>query len=203
MAASTPGFAPTPTAASTPGLSTRSSRSVSVDHPMGAVSAAAPVVDPNSDASPSTHDHAFSLEKDAETSKEELTALPREDEADEISAADYDPDQGDDDRRRVHGQGHGNGHGHAGETKKEDGGVKVESDDEEEEEIEVEEEEEDDDEDDMFAIGTADDKPKKTKRVVKRKKKDHANVPVRLCLAGARRRRLHEGRVPHTPHFTG
>ncbi|KAG0657226.1 U4/U6 small nuclear ribonucleoprotein prp4 [Rhodotorula mucilaginosa] len=183
------------TAPGTPGLggssNPPSTRSTSVD-PLQAASA-------SEQKSGTT---TFSLEKDAQTSAEEQTAMPREDEADEISAADYDPEKerkrGDDDRQRVRDRERDRaelaagssdvaaaaaaaaGTEPKGETVGNGGG---DEEDEEEEVIEVEEEEEDDDDDDdddMFAIGTEDSSKKKEKkkktRVVKRKK--GGNVPL-------------------------
>jgi serine/threonine-protein kinase PRP4 len=85
--------------------------------------------------------------------------------ADEINAADYNPDGADDDRRQKREL-------EKERVRKEQEELKAESEDEE---IEIEEEEEDD-EDDMFAIGTG--AAKKPKKVVKKKVKK-SGVPVR------------------------
>ncbi|BGP53647.1 U4/U6 small nuclear ribonucleoprotein prp4 [Rhodotorula sphaerocarpa] len=164
-AATTPGGLAT---APPTGPSTRSgSRSRSVD-PSAAVAAG-----------------VFSLEKDAATSHAEQTALPREDEADEISAAEWRMERGDDDReRRQHGAGGAGatGGGVGGGI----GGVKREEGEEgEEEEVEIEEEEEeDDDDDDMFAVEGGPKPPKKTRKVVRRKKQA-GPVLVNRGLSGA------------------
>lgn len=173
-AATTPGGL---AAAPPTGPSTRSgSRSRSVD-PSAAVAAG-----------------VFSLEKDAATSHAEQTALPREDEADEISAAEWRMERGDDDReRRQHGAGGAGaaGGGVGGGI----GGVKREEGEEgEEEEVEIEEEEEeDDDDDDMFAVEGGPKPPKKTRKVVRRKKQAGPVVSAHVLFEMVVVHRIQEG----------
>ncbi|GAA5890817.1 hypothetical protein JCM8208_003062 [Rhodotorula glutinis] len=114
-------------------------------------------VDPSSDST-------FSLAKDASTSSAASAAPPasaNQTDADEVSAADYDPDGADDDRRQRRELEKER------EEKDREGVIEVEESEDEEEG------EDEDDEDDMFAIGNEEKKPKKTGG-----KKKKAGVPV-------------------------
>ncbi|GAA5837748.1 hypothetical protein JCM9279_006850 [Rhodotorula babjevae] len=108
-------------------------------------------------------DSTFALAKDASTSSAASAAPPasaNQTDADEVSAADYEPDGADDDRRQRRELEKER------EEKDREGVIEVE-------ESEDEGDEDDDDEDDMFAIGTDEKKPKK-----KGGKKKKAGVPI-------------------------